>query len=92
MTSEKAKLIEALEICSVYALEHLPNGHKLTKALREKDIAIIKKLPMRYTVDCNLIIAKDPKLLRLLTTDRCLVVPAKLPIRFLITSADVIHS
>lgn len=92
VTSEKAKLIETLEICSVYALEHLPNGAKITRMLRDKDIAIIKKLPMRYTVDCNLLIAKNPKLLRLLTTDKCLVVPAKLPIRFLITSSDVIHS
>jgi heme/copper-type cytochrome/quinol oxidase subunit 2 len=53
---------------------------------------ILDSLPQRLTVDCNMIIAKDPKFLRLLTTDQCLVIPAKTPIRFLITSADVIHS
>jgi heme/copper-type cytochrome/quinol oxidase subunit 2 len=81
-----------LELCSVSAIENLPEGSKITKILREKDISTIKKLPMRFTIDCNLLIAKNPKLLRLLTTDKCLVVPAKLPIRFLITSSDVIHS
>jgi len=39
-----------------------------------------------------MIIAKNPRLLRLLTTDQCLVIPSKTPIRLLITSADVIHS
>lgn len=53
---------------------------------------ILNSLPQRLTVDCNMIIAKDPKFLRLLTTDQCLVIPAKTPIRFLITSSDVIHS
>lgn len=53
---------------------------------------IVNNIPQRLTVDCNMIIAKDPKFLRLLTTDQCLVIPAKTPIRFLITSADVIHS
>lgn len=53
---------------------------------------ILMSIPRRLTVDCNMIIAKDPKFLRLLTTDQCLVIPAKTPIRFLITSTDVIHS
>ena len=54
--------------------------------------AIISEIPNRITVDCNMIIAKDPKFLRLLTTDQCLVIPSKTPIRLLITSNDVIHS
>jgi cytochrome c oxidase subunit 2 len=58
----------------------------------QRDSEILKDLPRRFTVDCNMIIAKDPKFLRLLSTDHCLVIPAKTPIRLLITSADVIHS
>lgn len=90
--SEKAKLICALNGSVSNIVDYLPEGLKINKLLHSKDLVNIKKLPLRYTIDCNLLIAKDPKLLRLLTTDRCLVVPAKVPIRFLITSADVIHS
>jgi len=58
----------------------------------KRDTAIARQIPTRISVDCNLIIAKDPKFLRLLSTDQCLVIPSKTPIRFLITSSDVIHS
>jgi len=67
-------------------------GERKLRALHKQDTEILKDLPLRFTVDCNMIIAKDPKFLRLLTTDYCLVIPAKTPIRLLITSADVIHS
>ena len=60
--------------------------------LAAQDKEILSRIPRRITVDANLIIAKDPKFLRLLTTDQCLVIPAKTPIRLLITSNDVIHS
>jgi heme/copper-type cytochrome/quinol oxidase subunit 2 len=62
------------------------------KAVAINDENIIASIPKRITVDCNMIIAKDPKFLRLLSTDQCLVIPAKTPLRFLITSSDVIHS
>lgn len=52
----------------------------------------LKDLPEKLLVDSNLIEAKDPKFLRLLSTDQCLVIPSKTPIRVLVTSADVIHS
>jgi len=65
---------------------------KLQNFIMSKDLDIVNKIPRRISVDCNLIIAKDPKFLRLLTTDQCLVIPSKTPIRFLITSNDVIHS
>lgn len=71
-------------------------SHKAHNIHYEREFKVTNKildsLPQRITVDCNMIIAKDPKFLRLLTTDQCLVIPAKTPIRFLITSADVIHS
>lgn len=63
-----------------------------TNILNRQTEEILSSIPRRLTVDCNMIIAKDPKFLRLLTTDQCLVIPAKTPIRFLITSSDVIHS
>ena len=66
------------------------NDH--VKDLIAQKRAIISEIPNRITVDCNMIIAKDPKFLRLLTTDQCLVIPSKTPIRLLITSNDVIHS
>lgn len=65
------------------------SGQKLLKA---KDKIIFDQIPKRLTIDSNMIIAKDPKFLRLLTTDQCLVIPSKTPIRLLITSNDVIHS
>lgn len=65
---------------------------KYVQANKNIMINIMASIPRRLTVDCNMIIAKDPKFLRLLTTDQCLVIPAKTPIRFLITSTDVIHS
>ena len=77
-----------LELLSLSAFSHnlyLQRDFNVTKE-------ILNSLPQRLTVDCNMIIAKDPKFLRLLTTDQCLVIPAKTPIRFLITSSDVIHS
>lgn len=60
--------------------------------LHQRDVETFKDIPLRPTVDCNLIIAKDPKFLRLLSTDQCLVIPSKTPIRLLVTSNDVIHS
>ena len=60
--------------------------------LGERDDLIIKDIPLRPTIDSNLIIAKDPKFLRLLSTDQCLVLPSKTPLRLLVTSNDVIHS
>lgn len=65
---------------------------KIDDVFREDARIIMNSIPKRLTVDCNMIIAKDPRLLRLLTTDQCLVIPSKTPIRFLITSSDVIHS
>lgn len=65
------------------------NGHRI---LKERDLANMTDIPLRPTVDSNLIIAKDPKFLRLLSTDQCLVIPSKTPIRILVTSNDVIHS
>jgi hypothetical protein len=62
------------------------------QTLRQRDLETFKDIPLRPTVDCNLIIAKDPKFLRLLSTDQCLVIPSKTPIRLLVTSNDVIHS
>lgn len=82
-----------------YYLIRTPNNEtnkeiytKLQNFVMSKDLDIVNKIPRRISVDCNLIIAKDPKFLRLLTTDQCLVIPSKTPIRFLITSNDVIHS
>jgi heme/copper-type cytochrome/quinol oxidase subunit 2 len=61
--------------------------------LLEKDyLNTVKDMPEKYLVDSNMIIAKDPKFLRLLSTDQCLVIPSKTPIRILVTSNDVIHS
>lgn len=60
--------------------------------LEEFDKYLISLIPTRLSVDCNMIIAKDPKFLRLLTTDQCLVLPSKTPIRLMVTSNDVIHS
>jgi len=65
------------------------NGYKL---LKERDLANFAEIPLRPTIDSNLIIAKDPKFLRLLSTDQCLVIPSKTPLRILVTSNDVIHS
>ena len=71
---------------------HNPENYKEFQDFFQRDNEKVKDIPRRLTVDCNMIIAKDPRFLRLLTTDQCLVIPAKTPIRLLITSADVIHS
>lgn len=72
------------------ALQHDFFGHEMLRKLDFK--YVIKEMPSRFIVDSNLIIAKDPKFLRLLSTDQCLVIPSKTPIRILVTSNDVIHS
>ena len=55
---------------------------------------IISEIPVHISVDCNNL--NEDSLPfgypRLLSTDNVLVIPAKTPIRFLITSNDVIHS
>lgn len=91
VTHDNARLIKALELSAIGVTEYM-NRTDILNEMHEKDKLIIKKLPLRYTVDCNLLIAKNPKFLRLLTTDKCLVLPAKVPIRLLVTSNDVIHS
>ena len=58
----------------------------------KRDYANTDEMPEKITIDSNLIIASDPKFLRLLSTDQCLVIPSKTPIRILVTSNDVIHS
>lgn len=74
----------------IYLLKKNFSGHQ---KLHDLDyIKIFKELPEKLLVDSNLIEAKDPKFLRLLSTDQCLVIPSKTPIRILVTSADVIHS
>jgi heme/copper-type cytochrome/quinol oxidase subunit 2 len=67
-------------------------NHDLLVARKKFDEKLISQIPKRISVDCNLITAKNPKFLRLLSTDQCLVIPAKTPIRLMVTSDDVIHS
>jgi heme/copper-type cytochrome/quinol oxidase subunit 2 len=95
ITSEQSDLIRELETAVMNVIDFLMTIDKTFngfKTLHDRDVEIVKDIPLRLTVDCNLIIAKDPKFLRLLSTDQCLVLPSKTPIRLLITSNDVIHS
>lgn len=58
-----------------------------------KDFYIaLTNLPEHIIFDSNLIITSKLEQPRLLTTDQVLVIPVNTPIRFLITSNDVIHS
>lgn len=95
VTSEKARFIKELNYAAVNVLEYTkmyPAKFSTVENFYAKDKIAFKDIPLRFTVDSNLIIAKDPKFLRLLSTDQCLVLPSKTPIRLLITSNDVIHS
>lgn len=95
VTSEKARFIKELNYAAVNVLEYTkmyPTKFSSVENFYEKDKQALKDIPLRFTVDSNLIIAKDPKFLRLLSTDQCLVLPSKTPVRLLITSNDVIHS
>jgi len=95
VTSEKATIIREINYAAVNVLEYTkahPAKFASVENFYTKDRALFKDIPLRYTIDSNLIIAKDPKFLRLLSTDQCLVLPSKTPIRLLITSNDVIHS
>lgn len=95
VTSQQSNLAGELETAVMSVIDFLMAIDKTFngfKSLRDSDAKIINDIPLRLTVDCNLIIAKDSKFLRLLSTDQCLVLPSKTPIRLLITSNDVIHS
>jgi len=95
LTSDRPTLIKELESGTTLVLDMIMKHNtksNLFKLMIEKERAIFKDIPLRPTIDSNLIIAKDPKFLRLLSTDQCLVIPSKTPLRILVTSNDVIHS
>ena len=95
ISSEQSTLITTLNDFTIEVTEFnskYKNDKKGLLMLQEFDQKLMDSIPRRITIDSNMILTKDPKFLRLLATDQCLVIPSKTPIRLMVTSNDVIHS